>query len=195
LNLFQNLKLEILKDLDVELKRKVVLCYLFDHIKKFHHFLTLRRSCLWIWKLELWKNGLTQKGRGPACQPHPPLKCAHHRLVTALATCGHAATPPSTDLHTLPSACTLRWRALPCFPLPWLVVLCFAVLLLVLLHSSSAAAANLCHARQGRAAGSLHRRDSASAGTPLDPRMHYTFCISPWSYRGGKSVSNAMLSG
>jgi hypothetical protein len=52
-------------------------------------------------KLELWKIGLNQKGRGPACQPHPPLKRTRHRLVTALATRGHTAAPPPHADHAV----------------------------------------------------------------------------------------------
>jgi hypothetical protein len=32
-------------------------------------------------------------------------------------------------------------------------------------------------------------------GVEWNPRIHYTLCISPWSYCGGKSIINAMLSG
>jgi hypothetical protein len=47
--------------------------------------------------MELWKNRLNQKGRGPACQPHPPLKRVRRCLITALATRSHTAAPPSAD--------------------------------------------------------------------------------------------------
>jgi hypothetical protein len=75
-------------------KGKLFLVIFLITSKKFHHFWTSGRSRLWILKLELWKIGVNQKGRGPACQPHPPLKRTRHHLVTALTMRGHAAAPP-----------------------------------------------------------------------------------------------------
>jgi hypothetical protein len=80
--------------LEEDPKRKVVPCYLFDHHKKFHHFLDIWKIVFVNFEAGALENRIKSKGRGPACQPHPPLKRTRHRLVSALATRGHAAAPP-----------------------------------------------------------------------------------------------------
>jgi hypothetical protein len=92
----------------------------------------------------------------------PPVNLTHYLnacscLVTALATCGHAAAPPSADLHALPSACMPWCRALPCLALLCLdeMLVCHLLLPLHALllchylpHASAAALLLACRCRR-----------------------------------------------
>jgi hypothetical protein len=71
------------------------------------------------------KKRIKSKGDRPACRPHPPLKRARRCLDTVLATCGHAATPPSADLHARP--CCMHATTAACLD----VLSCLALLPLV----------------------------------------------------------------
>jgi hypothetical protein len=95
-----------------EPKRKVDICYLIDHLKKFHKFWTSRRPPFWISKCERVKiNGNSNRAEGPLVSytgrlTARPGHCGRTRDHVAMAS-HRLSTPVAATFYRLQSRAQL----------------------------------------------------------------------------------------
>jgi hypothetical protein len=78
--------------LEEDPKRKVVPCYLFDHLKKFHHFFDIRKIMFVNFEAGALENQIKSKGGEGS-----PVSLTHRlnaRVIASSLCSPRAATPP-----------------------------------------------------------------------------------------------------